>query len=418
MFRAFQYRNYRLFFAGQSISLIGTMMQQVAMLWLVYTLTKSTALLGIVSLISTFPAFIISPLAGVWLDQWNRRKVLVATQSLAGVQALILTILVYTHTMQVWHILVLSFGLGIVNAFDMPGRQAFLIEMVSNREDLGNAIALNSSQFNIARLIGPVVGAVLMGLVGAGMCFLLNTFSFVAVIWALLAMKLPHYTPVVKEKNIFKDLSEGWKFTSQFVPISSLLLLLAAVSFTGGMYNVLLPAYAKDMFRGTVQTYGILSAAVGVGALIGAVMLTMRRGVKGLATWAYYTAMLTGLSLVALAFSKQLGVACVMLALNGFGAMVNMAATNTLIQSLVEERIRGRVMSFYTMSFLGTMPVGSFLGGTLATGFGLPLTVALAGGVSVIAAMWFYTRLPLVRAVARPVLQERGMMAPEPVKGQ
>src|SRR5947209_2750002 len=202
------------------------------MLWLSYTLTRSSALLGVMSLISMFPAFIISPLAGVWLDQWNRRNVLIATQTLAGVQALILALLVYTHTMQVWHVLLLSFGVGLVNAFDMPGRQAFLTEMVSNREDLGNAIALNSSQFNIARLIGPVVGASLMAIVGPGMCFLINGISFIAVIGALLAMKVPHRTPPTKGKNIFQAMREGCRFTSRFVPISSLLIFLAAVSFT------------------------------------------------------------------------------------------------------------------------------------------------------------------------------------------
>src|SRR5437016_3513503 len=305
MFRAFQHRNYQLFFAGQTISLIGTWVQQVAMLWLVYTLTRSSALLGVMSLISMFPAFIISPLAGVWLDQWNRRNVLIATQTLAGVQALILALLVYTHTMQVWHVLLLSFGVGLVNAFDMPGRQAFLTEMVSNREDLGNAIALNSSQFNIARLIGPVVGASLMAIVGAGMCFLINGISFIAVIGALLAMKVPHRTPPTKGKNIFQDMREGWRFTSRFVPISSLLILLAAVSFTGGMFMVLLPAYAHDFFKGQVQTYGILSAAIGVGALFGAVMLTLRKNVKGFATLSFYSAAISGASLVLLAFTNQ-----------------------------------------------------------------------------------------------------------------
>src|SRR2546423_3618353 len=418
MFRAFQHRNYQLFFAGQTISLIGTWVQQVAMLWLVYTLTRSSALLGVVSLMWLFPVVIISPLAGGGLDQWNRRNVLIATQTLAGIQALILALLVYTHTMQVWHVLLLSFGVGLVNAFDMPGRQAFLTEMV-NREDLGNAIALNSSQFNIARLIGPVVGASLMAIVGAGMCFLINGISFIAVIGALLAMKVPHRTPPTKGKNIFQDMREGWRFTSRFVPISSLLILLAAVSFTGGMFMVLLPAYAHDFFKGQVQTYGILSAAIGVGALLGAVMLTLRKNVKGFATLSFYSAAISGASLVLLAFTNQFWLACVLLAFNGFGAMVNMAATNTLVQSLVHEDIRGRVMSFYTMSFLGTMPVGSFLGGSLAEGFGLPLTVGLSGGITCLAAIWFYFRLPAVRAVARPVLQERGMIPrPEASQGQ
>jgi len=419
MFRAFKYRNYQLFFAGQTVSLVGTWVQQVAMLWLVYTLTHSSALLGVMSLISTFPAFIISPLAGVWLDQWNRRKVLVATQSLAAVQALILWLLFFTHTLQVWHILLLSFGLGVVNAFDMPGRQAFLIQMVEHREDLGNAIALNSSQFNVARLVGPVIGAALMGWVGPGMCFLINGLSFIAVIGALLAMKVPQHTPPAKGKNIFQDLREGWRFVARFVPISSLLILLSMVSFTGGMLMVLLPAYAHDFFKGQVQTYGILSAAIGVGSLIGAVMLTMRKDVKGFATLAFYTAAIGGVSLLLMALTHHLVIACLLLAINGFGAMVNMAATNTLVQSLVHEDVRGRVMSFYTMSFLGTYPIGSFLGGALADPFGLQLVIGFSGAISILAAMWFYGRLPAVREAARPVLYERGMLPkPEPAQGQ
>lgn len=417
LFRALRARNYRLFFTGQSISLIGTQMQTVAMQWLVYRLTHSTALLGVITLVSQFPAFFISPLAGVWLDQWDRRRVLVITQSVAGIQALALAILVYTDTIQVWHLVVLSVILGFVVAFDTPGRQSFLVEMVNRREDLGNAIALNSFLFNITRFVGPVLAAAVIRISGERLCFLLNAISYIAVVLALILISVPKRTKAVQDQNLFQNLAEGWRYTSRFVPIRSLLILLAVVSLGSGTYTVLLPAFAKSVYRGNETTFGWMYSAVGIGAMAGAVMLAFKKTVVRLGTWACAAAVLFSLAVMGLGLRANFPVGLALLTLSGLGAMVNMAATNTLLQYLLEEHMRGRVMAFYTMSFIGTMPLGSFLGGTLATGIGLRPTCLLAGGVSLAGSLWFYQQLPVIRTEARPVLRERGALAPAAADG-
>jgi len=410
MFRAFRHRNYRLFFGGQSISLIGTWMQMVAMQWLVYQLTRSSALLGIITLVGQLPAMLVSPFAGVWLDQWERRRVLVGTQTLAGIQAGVLAVLVYTNLIQVWHIVVLSIVLGLVNAFDMPGRQSFLVEIVTEREDLANAIALNSSQFNIARLIGPSFAAIVIRVAGEKMCFTVNAFSYIAVVLALLAMTVPRHSKKIVERNVFKELADGLRYTSKFGAIRSLLILFGLVSFSSGMVSILLPAFAKDFYSGNASTLGYLYGATGVGALIGALSLAAKKSVVGLGTWACASALVYSACTIFFGLTSNIWVASSMLAFTGLGSMVNMAATNTLLQTLVDEHVRGRVMSFYTMSFIATMPVGSFVGGALASGFGLQRTCVLAGIFSCLGAFWFYVKLPVIRAQARPVLQEKGVI--------
>ncbi|HEY3781424.1 MAG TPA: MFS transporter [Fimbriimonadaceae bacterium] len=411
MFRAFRSRNYRLFFGGQSISLVGTWMQNVAMQLLVYRLTHSTALLGIISLVSQLPAFLVSPFAGVWLDEWDRRKVIVATQTLSGLQAGVLAILVFGGWVQVWHLVALSVVLGMIGAFDMPGRQAFLIEMVHDREDLQNAIALNSSQFNIARLIGPALAGFVITVMGEKVCFAANAVSYIAVVWALLAMRVPRHTKKIREQTVLQQLADGWHYTRKFTSISSLLILLAAVSFSSGMFSVLLPALAVDYFKGnSAATLSYLYVATAIGALAGAMWLAARKTIIGLGTVAMVAALVYGLGTIAFGVAPTLWSGLVILLFAGYGGMVNMAATNTLLQTLVDERMRGRVMSFYTMSFIGTMPVGAFLGGFLAGGIGLMPTCFVAGSATIIAAAWFYWRLPLVKAHARPVLQERGIL--------
>jgi MFS family permease len=415
MLRAFRYRNYRLFFGGQSISLIGTWMQTIAMSWLIYQISHSTALLGVVALVSQVPAFIVSPIAGVWLDQLDRRKILVATQSLACIQAFILAALVFTNQIAVWHILVLSVGLGLVSAFDIPGRQAFLIQMVENHEDLGNAIALNSSQFNIARLIGPAVAGVLIKLVGEATCFLLNGISYIFVIGALLLIKVPPHTKKVQQQNLFANIAEGWRYTSSFVPIRALLLLLALISLCSGMYSVLMPAFATKVFHGDASTLGYLYGAVGVGALAGAIQLAARRAVVGLGTLAFISALVFGVSMGLFGVVHTFALSLAVLVGVGYGTMVNMAATNTLLQSLLEEHMRGRVMAFYTMAFMGAMPLGSFVGGYLADAVGLAETAILSGSLAIVGAFVFFIKLPDIRAEARPVLQRKGVI-PNPEK--
>lgn len=411
LLRAFRHRNYRLFFGGQSISLVGTWMQTVAIQWLVYQLTHDTALLGVISLVSQLPAFVVSPLAGVWLDMVDRRRVLVCTQTMAGLQALVLAVLVYTGVIQVWHLVVLSVVLGVVTAFDAPGRQSFLIEIVTDREDLGNAIALNSSQFNMARLIGPFFAGIVIKFTGEKMCFLLNAVSYVAVVVALLLMTVPRKSKKIVERNVFADLSEGFRYTAKSEAIRSLLVLLGAANFSYGMFSILLPAFAKDFFHGDASTLGYLYAASGIGAFAGAIMLALRKTLVGLGTWACFSAGIFSVAVAFLGSYANIWLAFGLLAVAGWGSMVNMAATNTLLQNLVDEHVRGRVMAFYTMSFLGAMPVGAFLGGALAKGLGLEWTCAAAGVICVVATGWFFQRLPLIRLQARPVLTEKGLIA-------
>jgi len=409
MFRALNHRNYRLFFVGQTISLIGSWMDTIAMSWLVLQLTNSTVLLGTVLLFNQVPAFFISPFAGVWIDQLDRRRLLVVTQSISGAVAFLTAYLVFTGLIQVWEIMALSLILGLVSAFDMPGRQTFMIEIVTNREDLSNAIALNSSQFNIARLIGPPMAGMVIHLVGIATCFLINAISFFAVIGALLAMKVPRFRRDVGDKKIFQHMKEGWSYITGFTPIWVLLVLLAAMSFSSGMYYVLMPVYAKNVFLGDERTYGFLSGAVGIGALSGALLLATRKNVIGLGKLIVVSTGVYGLAMVAFGLNHSYVIALVLLAFVGFGVMVNMAATNTLLQSLLDDSMRGRVMAFYSMSFLGSMPIGSFLSGTLAPVIGLSGVIWIAGGIGIVSSFLFSRVLPNIRIQARSVLTEKGL---------
>lgn len=413
VFRAFRHRNYRLFFSGQAVSLIGTWIQTTAMSWLVYRMTNSTALLGLVAVVGQLPAFIVSPLAGVKLDQWDRRKLLLGTQALFLMEASILAALVYFNVVQVWHILVLSGVMGVVSAFDVPGRQAFLVEIVPEREDLGNAIALNSSQFNLARLIGPPVAGYLLSALGEATCFILNAMSFLAVLAALIAMKVAHRDPV-PTPSVFQNLREGFQYAFRFPPIRSLLWLLAGVSFTAGFYSVLMPAFAAQTFHGNERTLGNLLGAVGVGALISAITLAARGSVKGLATLIVFATSVYGVGLMWFSLTSNFYIALIALVVMGYGVMTNMSATNTLLQAMVEDNMRGRVMAFYSMAFMGAMPIGSFIGGYLAGAIGPQHTTLIGGIFALIASGYFYSKLPIIREHARPVLQRKGIL-PGPV---
>jgi MFS family permease len=414
--RALGSRNYRLYFAGQGISLIGTWMQRIAQSWLVYRLTDSVFLLGIVGFSTQIPTFLVAPFAGVLVDNKNRYRILLASQIFAAIQAFILAILVLTNTVKVWHIIVLGVVLGIINAFDMPSRQSLIVEMIENRDDLSNAIALNSTMVNGARLVGPTIAGLLIAAVGEGICFLLNALSFLAVIAALLAMKLN--LPPVQKKGIamLSNLKEGFKYAFGFPPIRAILLLLALVSIMGMPYTVLMPIFARDILRGGPHTMGFLMGSVGVGALIGAIYLASRKSVIGLTKVLVFAASLFGAGLVLFSLSRNLFLSIVLLLFVGMGMMLQMATSNTLLQTLVDDDKRGRVLSFYNMSFFGMAPLGSFLAGSLASKIGTPATVAFGGITCIIGAIIFLKSLPQLRKSMRPIYVRKGII-PEVAEG-
>lgn len=389
--RAFRYRNYRLFFAGQGVSLIGTWMQVIAVSWLVYRLTNSVLLLGTVAFASQIPTFILTPFAGVFADHFKRKRILIITQTLSMIQALILTVLAFAHIIAVWHVFALSIFLGLVNAFDIPARQAFVVDVVEKREDLGNAIALNSSMFNGARLIGPSIAGVIISLAGEGLCFLVNTISFFAVIFALLGIKIKPKEMYHKKNPILKGLKEGLIYTFGFARIRYVLLLVTLISIMGMSYMVLMPIFAKEVLGGDAHTFGLLMGAAGLGALIGALYLASRRDTKGLEKTIYIAALVFGTGIIAFSFSRILWVSLLLILFAGFGLMVQTVASNTIIQHLTDDDKRGRVMSFYAMSFMGMAPFGSLLAGAIASKIGAP-NALLISGISCILGAFFFSR--------------------------
>lgn len=410
IFRSLQYRNYRLFFVGQSISLIGTWIQRIAIPWLVYSLTDSVFLLGLVGFAGQIPTFLIAPFAGVMIDRWNRYKILIATQILAMLQAVILTILFFSHSLQVWHIIMLSIFLGCINAFDTPARQAFFVDMIEKRDDLGNAIALNSSMVNSARLIGPSIAGVMISLTGEGMCFLLNAVSYIFVIAFLLMMKIPQSTTRKRDIHVFRGLKEGFKYTFGFKPIRAIILLLALISLMGMPYTVLMPVFAKSILHGGSHTFGFMMGAIGIGALIGAIYMASRKSVLGLGKIISICSGMFGLGLIAFSFSHYLLLSLVLLLVTGFGMITQMTSSNTILQTIVEDDMRGRVMSFYTMAFMGTAPFGSLLAGTLASTIGAPNTLIIGGTACVTGALVFARRMPELKEILRPIYIKLGII--------
>lgn len=417
IFRALSNKNYQLFFTGQSISLIGTWMTRIATSWLVYRLTGSALLLGVVGFAGQIPSFLLAPFAGVLVDRWNRHRLLVATQVLALIQSLALALLTLTGVIRIWHVIALSVFQGLINAFDMPARQAFVVEMVDRREDLANAIALNSSMVNAARLLGPSIGGVVIAAVGEGWCFMADAISYLAVIASLVAMTItPRMTRPTKDANIFQQLREGWTYATRFAPIRDVLLLLALVSLVGMPYTVLMPVFANDVLHGGPSTLGWLMAASGVGALVGALLLAARKSVLGLGKYIPLTAAAFGAGLVAFSFTRVLWPSLVLMIVTGFGFMVQMAASNTVLQTIVDEDKRGRVMSFYTMAFMGTAPFGSLLAGSVADRIGAPHTLLFGGIGCVLGALWFATTLPRLRRDITPIYVKIGIL-PEVAQG-
>ncbi len=412
MLRALHHRNYRLFFGGQGISLIGTWMQRIAMSWLVYRLTDSELLLGVVGFSGQIPIFLFAPFAGVVADHCNRRHFLLLTQILSMGQAFLLAFLTLTNTVAIWHIILLSLFLGMINAFDTPVRQSFVLEMVEKKEDLGNAIALNSSLFNMARLLGPSIAGILIALVGEGVCFLLNALSYIAVILALLAMRIPLKPGITARgrQNMWQGLKEGFTYVFGFPPIRAILLLLGLVSLVGMPYTILMPVFAKDILQGGPYTLGFLMAGVGVGALIGAICLASRSTVLGLERWIVGAASLFGFGLVVFALSPVVWLSLLLMVLTGLGMILLMASSNTLLQTLADDDKRGRVMSYYTMALAGMTPFGNLLAGILASKIGAPATLMLGGMACLIGALLFARQLSTFRAMVHTIYIRLGII--------
>ena len=411
--RALRHRNFRLFFGGQSISLIGTWMTRIATSWLVYRLTGSALLLGTVSFAGQIPTFLFSPLAGIWVDRLDRRQVLIWTQTLSMIQSLALAALTLSHQITIHWILGLSVMQGIINAFDMPGRQSFMIQMVNDKRDLSNAIAINSSMVNMARLIGPSLAGMLIAVTSEGWCFLIDGISYIAVIVSLLMMHLPAARSMRKTSSTLTDLKAGWTYVSQFLPIRTILLLFAVVSLMGMPFVVLMPIFAAKVLHGGPHTLGFLMGAMGVGALVSALALAARKSVKGLVRMIPMAAAVFGIGLIGFGLSRVFWLSMIMVMIAGAGMMQGMAGSNTVIQTIVSEDKRGRVMSYYTMAFVGMAPFGSLLAGALAHAIGAPWTVVLNGAAVLLGAAWFSTQLPAVRREIRPIYRELGILPPE-----
>jgi MFS family permease len=414
--RALCHRNYRLFFGGQGTSLIGTWMTRIATGWLVYRLTHSAFLLGIVGFSGQIPIMLLGPFAGVWVDRWDRHRTLVVTQVLSMVQSFWLAGLALAHIITVRDIILLSLFQGAINAFDMPARQAFVIQMVEDRRDLSNAIALNSSMVNGARLIGPSLAGIIIAAVGEGYCFLIDGISYIAVIASLLMMRIVVAQPRSRRTRVLAELKEGWHYVSHSTPIRSILLLLAVVSLVGMPYTVLMPIFAGRVLHGGPHTLGFLMGASGVGALTGAIVLATRRSVLGLGRVVMFTAMGFGVGLMSFASSRWLALSLPLMMLTGFCMMTQMASSNTILQTIVQEDKRGRVMSFYAMAFQGAAPFGSLIAGALASRIGAPRTLMIGGSICVLGGLWFRTQLPRIRSVIRPIYKKLGII-PEVAAG-
>jgi MFS family permease len=411
--RALSHRNFQLFFGGQLISLIGTWMQTVAQSWLVYRLTGSSVLLGTVAFAGQIPVLLLAPIGGTLADRHNRRNIVIATQISAMLLALILAILTLTGRIHVWHIAVMGALLGVVNAFDIPARQSFLVEMVG-KDDLMNAIALNSSMFNGARMIGPAVAGLLVVSIGEGWCFFVNSVSYLAVIAGLLMMRLAPRRRPDRTASTLESIVEGFRYARRTGPIRSLLLLVGLVSLVGLPYTVLMPVFADAILHGGAKGLGILMGASGVGALLGALTLANRTGLKGLGTWAASAAAGFGIGLILFSLSRWFWLSAILLVATGFCMMLQMACTNTLLQSMVPDRLRGRVMALYSMMFIGMAPFGALFAGLVASRLGAPITVATGGAVCVLGAGMFASRLARLRGEARQLILAQRMVAPEP----
>ena len=412
MTRALRHRNYRLFFGGQGTSLVGTWITRIATSWLVYRLTGSLLLLGIVGFCGQIPSLILAPFAGVLVDRWNRHRILVVTQVLSMLQSFALAGLALANIITVNDILALQIFQGVINAFDVPARQSFVVEMVEDRRDLPNAIALNSSLVNGSRIIGPSIGGIIIALVGEGWCFMLDGISYLAVIASLLAMHVANTQKPRPKTTVAEEFRTGFRYVANFLPVRTALLLLAVVGIMGMPYTVLMPAIATRTLHGGPHTLGFLMTASGTGALAGALYLASRRTVLGLNTVIVIATTTFGAGLMAFSLSHVMWLSMLILPFVGAGFMVQMASTNTIIQTIVTPDLRGRVMAFYAMAFLGTAPIGSLLAGLVADRLGATHTILLGGIACLAAALWYFLKLPQIRALIRPIYIEQGILDP------
>ncbi len=415
--RAFRHRNYRLYFFGQIISLTGTWMQSVAQSWLVYRLTGSASMLGIVGFASQFPVFLLAPVGGSFADSHPRRRSLIVVQVSAMILAVLLAALTFTNRIESWHIVLFASLLGVVSAFDIPIRQSFVVEMVG-RDDLMNAIALNSSMMNGARIIGPAVAGVLVAAVGEAWCFLLNAISFLAVIVCLMMITVGNQPPAEHPGARLDAIIEGFRFVLRTRPIRALLILLGVVSLVGWPYQVLMPIFAAQILNGGPRGLGLLMGSSGIGALIGALLLAGRQGVRGLGDWVMLSCAGLGVSLVFFAFSRNFWVSMLLLLPVGFCGMVQMASSNTLIQAMVLDQFRGRVMAVYSMMFMGMSPIGALIAGLLANSLGAPLAIAAGAVICVVGALIFRSRLPHIRTEGRRLILAQTVAAGQPADSE
>ena len=423
--RALHHRNFKLFFFGQGISVVGTWMTRLATTWLVYHLTHSALMLGFVSFAGQIVSFALGPFAGVWVERLPRRSMLVVTQAAAAIQSLALAALTLAHIITLWEIIALTALQGVINAFDMPGRQSFLAQMVDDPADLGNAIAINSSLANGARLIGPAIAGLIVGAFGEGWCFLIDGLSYFAVIASLGLMRLKPHTGLANNTGMLAQILEGWHYVRTFRPVRTILLLFALISLMGYSYAVLLPIFAAQILHGNAATLGWLTGASGVGAVLSGISLAVRKSVVGLTHMVMVAATMLGIALILFGLSHVLWLSLLLMAVVGFGLMQCAAASNTMIQSLVPEDRRARVMSYYTMAFFGAAPFGSLFAGALAHRIGAPLTVMISGSFCLAGAVWFALDLANLNAAMRPIYQQKGLLAaseliapqPQPASG-
>jgi MFS family permease len=413
--RALRHRNFQLFFSGQMISLVGTWMQSIAEAWLVYRLTGSSLLLGLAGFMSQFPVFLVAPLGGIVADRKNRQRVVIATQAASMILALTLATLTLTGVVRVWQIFTLGALLGVVNAFDIPARQSFLVDMVG-KDDLMNAIALNSSMFNAARIIGPAIAGILVAKIGEGWCFFANGFSYIAVIAGLLMMQVERPARLAAPASPLAHLLEGFRFVRHTRPIRVILTLLGIVSLVAMPYTVLMPIFADRILHGGARGMGILMGATGVGALLGALTLASRSGVRGLGRWVAVSCAGFGFSLLLFTFSRIFWLSAALLLPVGFCMMLEMSSSNTLIQAMVPDDLRGRVMAVYSMMFMGMAPFGALFGGALADRFGAPRTVAAGALAAMGGALWFGRNLPKIRVEARRLIVAQTAVGGEPAQ--
>ncbi|MBF0407846.1 MAG: MFS transporter [Candidatus Riflebacteria bacterium] len=410
LFRSLKHRNYRLFFLGQGISLIGTWMQMTAVTWLVWRLSHSAFLLGLTGFASRIPTFVLAPFAGVLVDRLDRYRLVIWAQVFSMIQALMLAALMYSGRIQIWHVIVLSLVLGFINALDLPARQSLLVQMIDKPEDLSNAIALNSTMVNGARLIGPSIAGILTAVVGEALCFLINGLTYTAVIAGLLMMRVKPNARIEKKTNAFDNLKEGFSYAFGFLPIRHLLFLLALVSFTGVSYTQLLPIFSQQVFHGDASTQGFLFSSAAIGALVGALYLAGRKDVPGLERVIAWSPMILGGGLIGLGFSSRLWLSLAIMPFIGLGQIVQMASTNTVLQTIVDDDKRGRIMSFYSMAFMGMVPLGSLFAGILAEYIGAPLTVILGGVCCIAGSFSFARQIPRFRELVHPIYVRKGIL--------